>query len=838
MDCASEPDGIATGTGALPGARRRCEAGKRTHGPGTRACLALLAAAALLALAAPAQAQTEIWSATFTPAVVNSSTIGCSNFAATARCSSTAVLSDDDFTRNSTDYTVVQLSVNSSGTVTLSFDTFRGELDALTLVIGSTSLALADAIAFSLTTRSWNSTGVSLTVGTAVRVGLISTPADPDGVTVPALACDSDPNADNVLALVETSRHNTRPCAVSDDGQIRAIWTSAGSALFVEKADEGDDEEPTLGNSPELRFTGEVQRRTKPDLHRFSCETLSGFGRVWHTSDAADHVITVDCGQASPPPPSEPLEQVTGVGVAPDNAQLVVTWTAVANATGYKVQWKSGSEGYNTGDRQATVTSGSTTRHTIPGLANGTAYKVQVIATRTGADDGPASAEMTGTPTVSPPPPPPPLEQVTGVGVAPDNAQLVVTWTAVANATGYKVQWKSGSEGYNTGDRQATVTSGSTTRHTIPGLANGTAYTVQVIATRTGADDGLPSAEMTGTPTVSPPPPPPPLEQVTGVGVAPDNAQLVVTWTAVANATGYKVQWKSDSEDYNTGDRQATVTSGSTTHYTIPSLTNGTEYTVRVSATRTGATDGPPSAAETGTPRVPPPPPPPPPPPVTDLEQVLGVGVAPGDAQLVVTWTAVDDATGYTVQWRSGSQGYNTGDRQATVTSGSTTRYPIPSLTNGTEYTVRVIATRTGATDGPPSEEMTGTPAAPTLEPFEVEIVGVPDVAVTGESYELTAQSDEDSLVYAWSVDGGAIEPDDVQMVVWTAPETAGVAWIHVDVTREDDVTAGQSAYVRVEVPEPEPEPVPALPLLGQLLLALGLAGAGAMRLVRSARRP
>ena len=91
------------------------------------------------------------------------------------------------------------------------------------------------------------------------------------------------------------------------------------------------------------------------------------------------------------------------------------------------------------------------------------------------------------------------------------------------------------------------------------------------------------------------------------------------------------------------------------------------------------------------------------PPPPPDLEQVLGVGVAPGNAQLVVTWTAVDNATGYTVQWKSSGQGYNTGDRQATVTSGSTTRYTIPGLTNGTEYTVRVIATRTGATDGPPS---------------------------------------------------------------------------------------------------------------------------------------
>ena len=60
-----------------------------------------------------------------------------------------------------------------------------------------------------------------------------------------------------------------------------------------------------------------------------------------------------------------------------------------------------------------------------------------------------------------------------------------------------------------------------------------------------------------------------------------------------------------------------------------------------------------------------------------DLEQVMGVGVAPGNAQLVVTWTAVDTATGYTVQWTSGGEDYNTGDRQATVTSGSTTRYTI-----------------------------------------------------------------------------------------------------------------------------------------------------------------
>ena len=152
------------------------------------------------------------------------------------------------------------------------------------------------------------------------------------------------------------------------------------------------------------------------------------------------------------------------------------------------------------------------------------------------------------------------------------------------------------------------------------------------------------------------------------------------------------------------------------------------------------------------------------------------------------------------------------------------------------------LADRSGPGPGPTTDpDPTAPPPPPDPEPdpepepLEVAIVGVPDVAVAGESYELTAQSDEESLVYEWSVAGGTIEPDDAQMVVWTAPETASVAWIHVDVTREDGATAGRSDYVRVEVPEPEP--VPALPLIGQLLLGVGLLGGGARRLYRRRRQ-
>ena len=90
-----------------------------------------------------------------------------------------------------------------------------------------------------------------------------------------------------------------------------------------------------------------------------------------------------------------------------------------------------------------------------------------------------------------------------------------------------------------------------------------------------------------------------------------------------------------------------------------------------------------------------------------DTARVTGVSVAPGDARLLVSWTAVANATGYRVQWKSGGQGYNTGDRQATVASGSTTSQPIEGLANGTQ-TVRVSATRTDANDGPPSTEVMG----------------------------------------------------------------------------------------------------------------------------------
>ena len=95
------------------------------------------------------------------------------------------------------------------------------------------------------------------------------------------------------------------------------------------------------------------------------------------------------------------------------------------------------------------------------------------------------------------------LGRVAGVALTPGSGQLKVDWTAVTGADGYRVQWRSGGETFADAaddDREAVVGSGSTTTRTITGLANETAYTVRVKATKAGLEDGPASAEMTETP--------------------------------------------------------------------------------------------------------------------------------------------------------------------------------------------------------------------------------------------------------------------------------------------------------------------------------------------------
>ena len=169
----------------------------------------------------------------------------------------------------------------------------------------------------------------------------------------------------------------------------------------------------------------------------------------------------------------------------------------------------------------------------------------------------------------------------------------------------------------------------------------------------------------------------------------------------------YRVTWAPDGESFKTPNQTDWFAYPTTNEVTVTGLDAGETYKVRVRARyddnkksswsqvvsgQTGVTPNSPNTAE---------------PPA----QVMGVVIAASDGTLSVEWAPVSDATGYKVQWKSGGQRYKPA-REASIISSPTPNYAITGLNNGTEYRVRVIATKTGANDGPPSSDRTGTPTS------------------------------------------------------------------------------------------------------------------------------
>ena len=176
---------------------------------GAAAVLALAALASALLPAAPAQAQTTVWSAALT---VDESSIytGCSNFTATAtaldNCSSAAVLTDDDFTYGGTDYTLTgvlnstALWLTFSGATTeTTITTLKTALGSLTLTVGTGATAknfkISEAEAsFGNSSGLWNglewsAAGLSWADGDTIALKLTAPatkPAKPTGLSATA----------------------------------------------------------------------------------------------------------------------------------------------------------------------------------------------------------------------------------------------------------------------------------------------------------------------------------------------------------------------------------------------------------------------------------------------------------------------------------------------------------------------------------------------------------------------------------------------------------------------------------------------------------------------------
>ena len=189
-------------------------------------------------------------------------------------------------------------------------------------------------------------------------------------------------------------------------------------------------------------------------------------------------------------------------------------------------------------------------------------------------------------------------------------------------------------------------------------------------------------------------------------GTSGSDTSLTVNWSAPTNTgpdiDNYDLQYRQGtSGNFTNGPQNVNALTAD-----IPNLSANTSYQVQVRATNNEGNSpwSPPGTGSTSSP------------PVTPPGKVFGVNITPSDQTLQVRWTQVTGATGYKLQWKSGGQSYSS-SRQATVSSGSTTSRNISNLQNGTEYTVRVIATKAGASDGTPSDDAYGTPTAANTVP-------------------------------------------------------------------------------------------------------------------------
>ncbi len=353
----------------------------------------------------------------------------------------------------------------------------------------------------------------------------------------------------------------------------------------------------------------------------------------------------------------------------------------------------------------------SNTRATLT-LAFGGNFESEVPLTVTvGGDANTSGATLTtNAVTVTPAPVP---DQVTGVNAAGGSVSLDVTWDAADNADGYVVQWRLAGEPLY--EDSVSVPSGFTTRTTLSHLLAETAYDVQVYATSNYAGDGPPSVTVTAETLAFAPPPPPadaiilhtvpcPLGEANLDGATITLALLEranLAWQSVLHLdhfTASGVPGVSVTGVARLSDEQVALVLA----YDDTDFDEDATLLIRID--RPALHFGGPISATTTIEAVV----------ETSPGQVTGVRVTPGPRRITVNWDTVPDAHGYKVQWQRQGQDWHTDRREV-----SGRQRTLEGLRPGTDYTVRVVATRDKAPYGAPSEAVvTATPA------FRVRLAG------------------------------------------------------------------------------------------------------------------
>ena len=503
-------------------------------------------------------------------------------------------------------------------------------------------------------------------------------------------------------AAATTPSKPAQPTVTTDAEQLGVSWsapTSNGGAAVtgykVRYCDQSTgcdaDDEWTTDTHTGTDTTATIYNLTNGTTYRVQVAATNSVG------DSAWSTYRTGTPKDKPAQPGAPT-------VVSGNASLSVSWTAPASngssITGYKVRYCGGDTADCSSDDSTDwkEKSASSTSTTISSLTNGTRYQVKVRA-RNAVGDSDWSYETYGTPGAPATPARPTLTE--------GDSQLTANWTASANRgdaiTAYGVEYCNSTDSTCTSASDWTDSSPSdtSTSTVISSLTNGKTYKVRVRAQNSRGYSGW-SSTASATPATVPDAPDSPT--LTAKDRAIDASWTAPTETGGSAITGYSVRYCDQSTQCDAANEWTTrtISSASTTTYTISSLTNGKTYEVQVAAkNRKGLSGWSYSAYAT---------------PAALPSKPTSLAVEAAHQSLRVTWTASVDngstVTGYEVEYRKQNSD-NTWPSTWTSHSHSdtSTSTTIDTLTNGSKYQVRVQATSSNGNSGW-TTAVTGTPAA------------------------------------------------------------------------------------------------------------------------------
>ena len=278
------------------------------------------------------------------------------------------------------------------------------------------------------------------------------------------------------------------------------------------------------------------------------------------------------------------------------------------------------------------------------------------------------------------------------LSATPGDRQVVLNWSAPENDSGFAVtgyEFRHG-KGASVANHRAWASAGLVTTHTVSGLTNGTQYAFEVRAVNVRG--GGPAAEVQATPVTAPSAP----QDLTAT---PTTGRIDLAWSEPTDDGGFELlryEIRSASGESVPDSTRWHELALNRTYYSA-GLENGELYTFEVRAVNAHGA-GPPAQVQATPGGLPTP---------TEPE---GLSAAPGDTQVVLSWSAPkrdggSAVTGY--EFRH-AEGASVPVDTSWTTVGLVTTHTVFGLTNRTQYAFEVRAVNAR---GPgPAAEVQATP--------------------------------------------------------------------------------------------------------------------------------